>query len=235
MNRLPRFVVIQHTFAEQCAILLNRLEERRAIPPLAPFCQPGECGIFHDIPIACYTGPALEMTLVPILEQKKVEYVFSMGLAGSLSEHLRRGDLIAPIASVRGDGLSDYWADAKLPAVANASVLVALNDSARRLGVPIANGVFYSTQTMYKETNFLPKWSEMGVVAVEMEMAQHLILAQLHGKKAGGLYVISDHPLEGDAIWETGIAQDRTLMNAYGSAVDILLDAIRLIAKTKGQ
>ncbi len=232
MNRLPRFVVIQHAFAEQCAILLNRLEERRAIPPLAPFCQPGESGILHGIPIACYTGPALEMTLVPILEQHNVEYVFSMGLAGSLSEHFSRGDLIAPIASVRGDGLSDYWADAKLPAVANAYALLTLNESARRLGVPIANGVFYSTQTMYKETNFLPQWSDLGVVAVEMEMAQHLILAQVHRKKAAGLYVISDHPLQGEAIWQTGIAQDSTLMNAYGSAVDILLDAIRLIAET---
>ncbi len=39
---------------------------------------------------------------------------------------------------------------------------------------------------------FVKKWEELGVMGVEMELGQHLLLSHLHVKKAMGLYVISD-------------------------------------------
>lgn len=187
-------------------------------------------GTWQGIQIACYSGPVSETTLVPIMGQSAVEYVFSLGLAGSLSKDLHKGDLVSPTASVRGDGLTDYWADARLPAVAEASALLAVNESARRLGIRITNGVFYTTPTLYQETTFVKKWAELGVVGIQMEIAQHFLLSHLHGKKAAGLYVISDSPLEGDEIWRTGIPLDHVLLDAYEQVVDIVLGAIQLLS-----
>lgn len=229
---LPRYVIVQHTYPEHREILLQRLSERRSVPPLSPLCQGGEAGAWQGIQIACYSGPATETTLVPILESA-VEYVFSLGLAGSMSKDLRRGDLVSPTASVRGDGLTDYWADPKLPAVADADALVALNESARRLGIRIANGIFYTTPTLYREMTFLIKWAELGVVAVQIEMAQHLVLSHLYGKRAAGLYVISDLPLAGDEFWRTGILLDQALLDSYERAVDTMLGAVQLLASSE--
>jgi len=223
---VPRYVVIQHTFAEHQEILLQRLADRQALEPLAPFCQDGEVGTWRGIRIACYSGPARETTLVPILEQEGVEYVFSLGLAGALSRTLRRGDLASPTASVRGDGLTDYWADPQMPAVADATALIAINESARRLGITLTNGVFYTTPTLHREPQILEKWAEFGLVGIQMELAQHLLLCHLHGKKAAGVYVISDLPLEGEHIWRTGIELDEVLSDAYARAVDVVLGAI---------
>ena len=229
-DTLPRFVVIQYTFSEHQEILRTKLNERRSVPPLAYACQEGEIGTWQGIQIACYSGPAKETSLVPILEQSAVEYVFSLGLAGALSKDLRRGDLVLPIASVRGDGLTDYWADPKMPAVADTSTVLALNDSARRLGASVTHGIFYTTSTLYRETTFVNKWAELGVIGVEMELAQHFLLSHLHAKKAAGLYVISDSPLLGDEIWRSGIRLDEVLSNAYACLVDIVLDAICLLS-----
>ena len=232
-DRLPQYVVIQHTFSEHREILMRKLDERHSVPPLAYACQEGEIGTWQGLQIACYSGPARETTLVPILEQSTVEYVFSLGLAGALSKRLQRGDLVLPIASVRGDGLTDYWADSKMPAVADTSALLALNESAHRLGASLANGIFYTTSTLYRETTFVNKWAELGVVGVEMELAQHFLLSHLHGKKAAGLYVISDSPLEGDEIWRTGISLDGILSKSYEYAVDIVLAAIQLLSDSQ--
>ncbi len=84
----------------------------------------------------------------------------------------------------------------------------------------------------YREPTFLGAWAELGVVAVEMEMAPHLLLSHLHGKKAAGLYVISDHPLRGDEIWRRGVLRDQALLGAYGQAVEIVLGAIVTLAES---
>lgn len=229
-GRLPRFAIFQHTVSQHREALHRRLSELRAISPLAPFSRQGEMGTWQGIPIACFAGGNEETGLVPILEQSTVEYVFVLGLAGSLSPVLGKGDLVSPIASVRGDGLTDYWADARLPAVADATALLAVNQSARRLGFRVANGVFYTTSTMYREMDFAGKWAELGVVGIQMELAQYFVLSYLHRKRAAGVYVISDLPLEGDRIWRTGFSADQGLLDAYERSVDVLLGAIQLLA-----
>ncbi|MBN1345127.1 MAG: hypothetical protein JXQ73_20705 [Phycisphaerae bacterium] len=230
-TRLPRYVIIQHTFREHHEILRGRLDGRREVAPLDPFSQRGEVGSWQGIEIAWYSGPAGEPTLVPVLEQGNVEYVFSLGLAGSMSKALGRGDLVLPTASLRGDGLTDYWADPMLPAVADADALSAVRQAARESGIDLASGIFHTTPTLYREMDFIRKWSALGVVAIQMELAQHFLLAHLHGKKAAGLYVISDSPLAGEEIWRSGVELDETLSSAYERAVDIVLGAIRILSE----
>lgn len=227
---LPRYVVFQHTVSQHQEVLRKKLGELHRVPPLAPFSAEGEIGTWHGLDIACYSGSIRETSLIPILEQRTVEYVFSLGLVGSLSKNLRAGHLVTPVASVRGDGLTDYWADARLPAVANVQALFAVHEAAQHLGIEIACGIFYTTATMYREMDFLRQWADLGVIGVQMEMAQHFILAHLHGKKAAGVYVVGDVPLEGDQIWRTGVSQTSELLNAYEHSVNILLNAIQLLS-----
>ena len=229
---LPRFVIFLHTVAEHQQALRRRLSEQRKIPSLAPFAPEGEAAIWQDIEIALYAGSFRETTLVPILEQSAVEYIFSLGLVGSLSDDLRPGDLCIPIASVRGDGLTGYWADAGLPALANPAALLAVHHAAERSGIKIASGIFYTTPTMYREMDFLSKWVEQGVIGVEMEIAQHFVLAHLYRKKAAGIYVVSDCPLKGDQIWHTGVSLTPELATAYERSVDVLLGAIQFLFDT---
>ncbi len=250
----PRFVVIQYVFSPLRTILLTKLSERRAIAPLVPGCQEGECGTWHGTAIACYSGPAMEKTLVSILEQNTVEYVFSLGVAGVLSKDLKRGDLASPVASVRGDGSTDFWADARLPAVADAHALVALRESAQGLGVPLATGIFYTTASLYVDGLFVKEWGGRGVVGIDRISAPLLLLSHLHRKKAAALYVLSDSPPQMRDYWLAsnpptafanpadiiqipidgcGIPLDDAFFKAYARAVDVVLGAIRMLGADK--
>ena len=196
---------------------------------MAPFAPEGEIGNWQGIEIALYSGWFRETALVPVLEQSAVEFIFSLGLVGSLSDDLQPGDLVMPIASVRGDGLTDHWAETRLRAVANVTALLALHQAAGRSGIKITSSIFHTTATMQKEIAFLPKWAKQGVIGVQMEIAQHFILAHLYRKKAAGVYVASDFPLKGDQIWRTGVYLTPELSTAYERWVDILLGAIQLL------
>ena len=99
---LPRFVVFLHTVSQHQEALRQRLIEQHRIPSLAPFAPEGEIGTWQGIEIALYPGSFRETSLVPVLEHNEVEFIFSIGLVGSLSDDLRPGDLVTPSASVRG-------------------------------------------------------------------------------------------------------------------------------------
>ncbi len=227
---LPKVVVLQHTFREQREALQRKLDKRHTIPAPAPLASEGKAGVWRGIEIACFAGGEPERVIVPVLEQQTVEYVLCLGLAGSLSADLRPGDLVAPVASVRGDGVSDYWADPKMPAVADVGVLSALNASAHHLGIPLSNGILYSTSTWYKESSFIQQWADLGVVGIQQEIALYYLLSYLYGKKTAGLYVISDMPIEGEYVCRTGFNKDQIVLDACERAVEILLGAIELIA-----
>lgn len=227
---LPRFVILQHSLPEHRNALHNKLRNRHTIPPLNPLSRQAEIGTWHDIEIACFSGGEPERVIMPVLKQQRVEFIFCLGLAGSLSPTLQLGNLIAPSASVRGDGLTDYWANPKLPAVANMKSLFALNTASHQLGIPLANGMLFTSATWYKEPDFIEEWSKLGVKGIQMELAQYYLLAHLHGKKAAGIYVISDLPLEGEAIWQTGFRTDAAILNGCEQATAIVLKAIELLA-----
>lgn len=229
-DKFPRFVILQHTLPAHREALRQKLTRHRELPALNPLSWPGEIGRYNGIDIACFSGGEPERVIVPILELPEVEYIFCLGLAGSLSAELHLGDMVAPVASVRGDGLTDYWADPKLPAVADMTALSALNQAAQQLDISLSNGIFYTSATWYKEPDFIGEWSGLGVVGIQMELAQYYLLSHLYGKKTAGLYVISDLPLVGEAVWKTGFRQDKAIIDGCLRSVDVLLGAIERLA-----
>ena len=229
---LPRFVILQHTLPAHREALRQKLSQRRELPALNPLAWSGEIGRWQGIDIACFAGGEPERVIVPILEQRQVEYIFCVGLAGSLSPELHLGELAAPIASVRGDGLTDYWADPKLPAVAHMAALSAINQAAQQAGIAFNNGLFYTSASWYKEPEFIEQWSKLGVVGIQMELAQYYLLGHLYGKKVAGLYVISDLPLTGEAVWQTGFRQDPLILEGCLRSVEVLLQAIASLASS---
>jgi hypothetical protein len=61
-------------------------------------------------------------------------------------------------------------------------------------------------------------------------IALYYPLSYLYGKKAAGLYVISDMPIEGEAVWRTGFRRDEAILAACERAVEILLTAIESLS-----
>ena len=225
-KEFPSFVIIQYVLSSQYPLLESRINNLSTIEPLAPFCQKGQRGTLDGIPVALYTGPAMERTLVPLLKTTG-KFFFAIGLVGAVQNDITRGDILIPTASIRGEGLTQYYADKDFPAVMDLEATCALKNTADRLGVKVRSGVFYTTPSVYTEPEFLPKWQELGVIGIQMEIAQLFLLSHLYRKRATGIYGVSDSPVKGDEFWIDGITEDDILNESLKKAIDIALQAIQ--------
>jgi hypothetical protein len=227
-SSFPVFVVMAGR--HQYPYLVSRLEDLSPIEPLAPFAPKGERGLLGEIPVAIFPElPGRETALVPVI-RSPARFFLILAAVGGLQPDIERGDILVPTASIRGEGLTRYYARPDLPAVIDLDVGSALKNAAGRLGVKIRTGVFHTTASMYKEPEYVEELSELGVIGVQMELAQFYLLAQLEGKKAGAVHVVTDNPVTGERIWEKGMTRDQTLDNGLNSAADLVCEAIRELA-----
>lgn len=228
-STFPSFAIMlgQHQFP----FLESKLKDLTPIESLSPFAPEGRRGFLGDIPIAIFRGlPGSEMNLVPVI-RSPAKFFFVLAVAGGLQPNIERGDILIPSASIRGEGLTQYYARADFPAVIDLDVGYALMKAANHLDVKTRTGLFYTTASMYKEPEYIRELQELGIIAIEMELAQFYLLAQLEGKKAGAIYVTSDNPIRGDKIWEEGVNRDITYSKNLDKAAEVICEAIKELDK----
>ena len=120
------------------------------------------------------------------------------GTAGGLQPDVLDGSLVVATAAVRRDGLSQHLVPLAFPAVADASVVLALSEQAASTGLDVHRGVVLTSDLFYPHAvlgDDLQLWQHAGCVAVEMEVAALLVVASLHGVQAGAVLAIDGNPL----------------------------------------
>ena len=122
-----------------------------------------------------------------------VHTVIRAGTCGALRAEIKVGDLIIATAAIREDGVSNQLIPQAYPAVADRRVVNALERAAHDvLGLPLCAGVILTQSYLYP--GILPSttrlWMRAGAVAVEMELAALLVMAGLHGVRAGGIFTV---------------------------------------------
>jgi uridine phosphorylase len=135
-----------------------------------------------------------------------VRYIVRAGTCGAMLKGIKDGDVIIGTAAIREDGASEHMAPMSYPAAADRFVTEALMQSAHAFGVAktheglvLTQGYFYPG-ILLSETEY---WLKTGLVScVEMEYATLLVMAGLHGVKAGGIFT-SDGNLTEEANPDT--------------------------------
>lgn len=121
------------------------------------------------------------------------------GTCGGLQPQVRSGDLVVATAAVRDDGVTDRLVPAGWPAVADASLALALQAAAAGSGLAVHTGVVHTTATFYPEPLAPePGWRvqhRAGALAIEMELAVLLVVAGLHGARAAGILAVDGNLL----------------------------------------
>ncbi|UCG04132.1 MAG: hypothetical protein JSW11_09120 [Candidatus Heimdallarchaeota archaeon] len=176
----------------------------KRIPPLFGFVDSsnsfgtffeGRIGNVNGVRIAVIGNTRLtgyhENLLVPLLNTP-VEYVLTIGLGGAIASNFEIGDLVIPSASVRGDGLTYYYLSEKIPAVGSLEVLAKIYNTCIEKGIVPHTGVFYTTESKYKELEMFSKLKQDGLIMIEKEVAPIYGLAHAFRKKAGALHIVSD-------------------------------------------
>ena len=150
-----------------------------------------------------------------------VKTIIRVGSAGSINMDLHVGDLALAMGCCTN---SNFAAQYELPGVfapiADFGLLRAAVDSCEKLGYKYMVGNVMSSDMFYHENPRTEKWINMGVLAVEMEIAALYMNAARAGKRALGLLTISDHILTGEAT----TAEER--QNTFTKMMDVAFSMV---------
>ena len=150
-----------------------------------------------------------------------VKTIIRVGSAGSINKDLHVGDLALAMGCCTN---SNFAAQFELPGVyapiADFGLLRAAVDSCEKMGYKYMVGNVVSSDMFYSENPHTDKWINMGVLAVEMEIAALYMNAARAGKRALGLLIISDHILTG----EETTAEER--QNTFTKMMDVAFSLV---------
>ena len=128
-----------------------------------------------------------------------VKTIIRVGSAGSIQHDLHVGDLVIAMGACTN---SNYACQYELPGsfapIADFSLVRGAVETCERLGYRYKVGNVFSSDVFYHENAHNDKWINMGVLAVEMEIAGLYMNAARSGNRALGICTISDHILTGE-------------------------------------
>ena len=145
--------------------------------------------------------PSISIYTYELFNFYGVKSIIRVGSAGSIHPDLHIGDLAIAMGACTD---SNYAAQFELPGtyapIANFDLLRAAADECERRGFHYKVGNVFSADAFYSENAHNDKWINMGVMAVEMEIAALYMNAARSGNRALGICTISDNIITGEAL-----------------------------------
>lgn len=156
-----------------------------------------------------------------------VKVIIRVGTCGGMQEGIDAGSIVVGTGACREEGVTEKMIPLSYPAIANGEVVAALLESARANNVGVHTGIVLTQALFYP--SFLESkvklFAEAGVVAMENEAASLLVVASLHGVKAG-VILAADAPAF-ELVGVEGYKPDQeTVHQAVKDEIKIALDAI---------
>lgn len=155
-----------------------------------------------------------------------------LGKCGGLKKKNQVGDLILPIAAIRGEGTSNDYLLPEVPALPAFSLQRAVSTVVRDLGHDYWTGTVYTTNRRVWEHDdafkkYLRKTRSM---AIDMETATIFAAGFANGIPAGALLLVSDQPMIAEGVKTE--ASDRVVTDRFVERhITIGIDALRLIRR----
>ncbi len=125
-----------------------------------------------------------------------------LGMCGGLRRRYVIGEYLVPVASVRGEGTSDFYFPTEVPALANFLMQKAVTDVLEVEKAIYHIGITYTTNMRFWEFNedFKNRLKITKAQAIEMECATLFAASYKRKFTLGALLLVSDLPLNADGI-----------------------------------
>jgi 5'-methylthioadenosine phosphorylase/purine-nucleoside phosphorylase len=163
----------------------------------------GFTGTFEGKPISVQSsgmGCPSAAIVVEELVQLGVKRIVRVGTCGGLQADMALGDLVLAISAVPSDGtMLTYTGGEPHAPTADFELVHAAVHQAKHDGTKIRVGPCVSSSTFYDpDSGRAQRWSDRGVLAVEMEAAILFTVAALRKIQAACLLTVSDIIVEGE-------------------------------------
>ena len=142
-------------------------------------------------------GSSVAATIMDLLTAVHPKAVIFLGKCGGLKKKNKVGDLILPIAAIRGEGTSNDYLPAEVPALPAFALQKAISTTIRDFGRDYWTGTCYTTNRRVWEHDkeFKKYLKELRAMAVDMETATIFTTGFANKIPAGALLLVSDQPM----------------------------------------
>jgi len=163
----------------------------------------GFTGTFHGKPVSVQSsgmGCPSAGIVIEELTQLGVNKILRVGTCGGLQPDLQIGDLIVALSATPADATPLHLIGNEPHApTADWNLVHAAVHHAKELGKPVRVGGVVSSDVFYNpDSGQYQRWSDRGILAVEMEAAMLFTLGALKKIQAGCLLIVSDVVVEGE-------------------------------------
>jgi AMP nucleosidase len=167
-----------------------------------------------------------------LLSAVSPEAVLFLGKCGGLKKKNSLGDLVLPIAAIRGEGTSNDYLLPEVPALPAFQLQRGVSTTIRDLGHDYWTGTVYTTNRRVWEhdTHFKAYLRKTRCMAIDMETATIFAAGFANGIPSGALLLVSDQPMVPDGVKTE--ASDRVVTSSFvENHVKIGIEALKLIRR----
>ena len=147
-------------------------------------------------------GSASAATVMDLLTAISPKAVLFLGKCGGLKHRAELGDLILPIAAVRGEGTSNDYFPPEVPALPAFALQKAISTAIREAERDYWTGTVYTTNRRVWEhdENFKEQLRKIRAMAIDMETATIFMTGFYNEITTGALLLVSDQPMEPECV-----------------------------------
>ncbi|RFM28662.1 AMP nucleosidase [Deminuibacter soli] len=166
--------------------------------PVIGLDRPFQCATAEGITIINFgMGSPGAATVMDLLHAIEPEAALFLGKCGGLKKRNKIGDLILPIAAIRGEGTSDDYFPPEVPALPAFALQKAISTTIRDYQVDYWTGTVYTMNRRVWEHDeeFKEYLQRIRAYAIDMETATIFTVGFYNKIPTGALLLVSDQPM----------------------------------------
>jgi AMP nucleosidase len=167
-------------------------------------------------------------TVMDLLKAINPKACLFLGKCGALKSKFNIGDLILPIAAVRGEGTSNDYFPSELPALPAFALQKAISTTIRDYDRDYWTGTVYTTNRRVWEhdSEFKDYLTKLRVEAIDMETATIFTVGHYNKIRTGAILLVSDKPMEPDGV-KTEKSDTSVTANYVDIHIQIGIDSLK--------
>lgn len=172
-------------------------------------------------------GSAMAATVMDLLSAIEPKAVLFLGKCGGLKKKTQLGDLILPIAAIRGEGTSNDYLPIEIPALPSFRLQRSVSSMIKKHEMDYWTGTVYTTNRRVWEHDrkfkkYLRKIRAMGI---DMETATLFTVGFINEIPRGALLLVSDNPMTPAGV-KTDASDKKVTNHFVDKHIQIGIDAL---------
>jgi AMP nucleosidase len=177
-------------------------------------------------------GSANAATVMDLLTAIMPKAVLFLGKCGGLKRKNQLGDLILPIAAIRGEGTSNDYLPPEVPALPAFALQRGISTMIRDLGHDYWTGTVFTTNRRVWEHDdeFKEYLRKLRCMAIDMETATIFACGFANEIPSGALLLVSDQPMIPEGVKTE--ASDKKISDSFvENHITVGIEALKLIRR----